>query len=69
MFYVAFCSAYSVFYYFNVIFSGLIVGEERDLFLIHLLTLLWFPFEEYPLPPGAKEGLHCFIVALPGPSI
>ena len=36
VFYVAFCIACSVFYYFNVIFSGLIVGEERALFLLSI---------------------------------
>ena len=52
--------------------SGLItsVGEERaNLSAIVYMLLCGFCSERFPLPLGAWDGLRCFIVALPVPSI
>ena len=45
-------------------------GEERAISsaVIYLL-LCGFCLERFPLPLGAWDGLHYFIVALPEPSI
>ena len=34
-----------------------------------LLVIMWFCSARFPLPLGAWDRLHYFIVALPGPSI
>ena len=54
-----------------VILSILItsVGKERAVFLLLITHILLFLFEGVPLPMGAWERLHYFIVALPGPCI
>ena len=46
------------------------VGEERAyLSAVVYLLLCGFCLERFPLPLGARDGLHYFIVALPEPSI
>ena len=62
----------SVVYYLNVSFSRLITTfrEEKAVFFCNqLLVFLLFLLEGIPLPQGAWDRLHYFIVALPGPSI
>ena len=46
------------------------VGEERaNLSTVVYLSLCGFFSERFPLPLGAWDELHYFIVALPEPSI
>ena len=44
----------------------------KPITLLHLhplrnFSFVWFLFRGFPLPLGALDGLHYFIVALPGP--
>ena len=58
--------------YVNCFGSITSVGEEREranLSAIVYLLLCVFCSGRFPLPLGAWDGLHYFIVALPGPSI
>ena len=71
MFCVVICN-YSFVVYLYVSGSGSItsVGEERaNLSPVVYLQLCGFCLERFPLPLGAWDGLHYFIVALPEPSI
>ena len=46
------------------------VGEEiANLSASVYFVIMWFLLERFPLPLGTWDGLHCFIVALTGPSI
>ena len=67
MFHVVFCILLLV---FIVSCSGSItlVGEERAN-LSAIVYLCGFCSERFPFSFGAWNGLHNFIVALPGPSI
>ena len=63
---------YSFVVYLYVNGSGSItsVGEERaNLSAVVYLQLCGFCLERFPLPLGAWDGLHYFIVALTEPSI
>ena len=62
---------YSFVGYLNVSGSGLITsgGEERANLSAIVYVIMWFLLERFPLPLGAWDGLHYFIVALPEPSI
>ena len=65
MFYVIFCTAYSVVNYLNVIFTRLItsVSKEELIFLPWMTCNFVVCLEGFPLPLGAY-----FIVSLSGPS-
>ena len=62
---------YSFVVYLYVNGSGSItsVGEERANLSAVVYLLCGFCLERFPLPLGAWDGLHYFIVALPEPSI
>ena len=70
MFHVVICIRLLFFLY--VYGSGSItpVGEERAYLSAGVYLLLCgFSLERFPLPMGASDGLHYFIVTLPEPSI
>ena len=62
--------SFDVYLYVNGSGSITSVGEERaNVPAVVYLQLCGFCLERFPLPLGAWDGLHYFIVALPEPSI
>ena len=62
--------SFVVYLYVNVSGSITSIGEERaNVSSVVYLYLCGFCLERFSLPLGAWDGLRCFIVALPEPSI